>query len=160
MADEPVSMVDASLRATILETLLNLQKLYGVSIIYITHDLTTAFHIARSIIVLYRGAVMEAGQIDTVIKAPQHPYTRLLIDSIPWPDLDRTWGSTEIVAAELSQMDKTNGCLFQARCPLAMQKCGSPPPLFRISEHQAAACYLFDQHPAVGPENLSDLLPV
>ena len=160
VADEPVSMVDASLRATILETLLNLQKLYGVSIIYITHDLTTAFHIARSIIVLYRGAVMEAGQIDTVIKAPQHPYTRLLIDSIPWPDLDRTWGSTEIVAAELSQMDKTNGCLFQARCPLAMQKCGSPPPLFRISEHQAAACYLFDQHPAVGPENLSDLLPV
>ena len=160
VADEPVSMVDASLRATILETLLNLQKLYGVSIIYITHDLTTAFHIARSIIVLYRGAVMEAGQIDTVIKAPQHPYTRLLIDSIPWPDLDRTWGSTEIVAAELSQMDKTNGCLFQARCPLAMQKCGSPPPLFRISEHQAAACYLFDQHPSVGPENLSDLLPV
>src|SRR5205807_3704430 len=67
IADEPVSMVDASLRANILETLRNLQRDHGVSIIYITHDLTTAYHIAKSIIVLYRGAVMEAGDVDTVI---------------------------------------------------------------------------------------------
>ena len=85
IADEPVSMVDASLRANILETLRNLQRNYGVSIIYITHDLTTAYHISKSIIVLYRGAVMEAGDVDAVIKHPQHPYTRLLIDSIPGP---------------------------------------------------------------------------
>src|SRR5690242_12513106 len=82
VADEPVSMVDASLRATILETLRNLQRDHGVSIIYITHDLTTAYHIAKSIVVLYRGGVMEAGDVDTVIKDPQHPYTRLLVDSI------------------------------------------------------------------------------
>lgn len=83
VADEPVSMVDASLRANILETLRGLQKNYGVSIIYITHDLTTAYHIANSIVVLYRGSVMEAGDVDKVIKTPQHPYTKLLIDSIP-----------------------------------------------------------------------------
>lgn len=160
VADEPVSMVDASLRATILETLLNLQKLYGVSIIYITHDLTTAFHLSRSIIVLYRGAVMEAGQVDAIIKTPQHPYTRLLVDSIPWPDLDRPWGSTEIAAPMSNQAENNVGCPFQARCPVAMAKCGTPAPLFRISEHQAAACYLFDQQPPVAAENLSDLLPV
>ncbi len=81
VADEPVSMVDASLRANILETLRNLQRNYGVSIIYITHDLTTAYHIAKSIMVLYKGEIMEAGDVDTVIKRPQHPYTKLLIDS-------------------------------------------------------------------------------
>ena len=94
VADEPVSMVDASLRATILQTLQVLQKDYGVSIIYITHDLTTAYHISKSIIVLYRGSVMEAGDVDPVIKHPQHPYTRLLVDSIPWPDINRRWGET------------------------------------------------------------------
>src|SRR5512134_2628690 len=73
VADEPVSMVDASLRANILETLRKLQTQYGVSIIYITHDLTTAYHITKSIVVLYRGAVMEAGDVDVVIKQPQHP---------------------------------------------------------------------------------------
>ncbi len=83
VADEPVSMVDASLRASILETLVGLQKNYGVSIIYITHDLTTAYHISKSIIVLYRGGVMEAGGVDTVIKEPKHPYTRLLVDFDP-----------------------------------------------------------------------------
>ena len=112
VADEPVSMVDASLRANILETLRNLQKNYGVSIIYITHDLTTAYHIAKSIMVLYRGEVMEAGDVDTVIKQPQHPYTRLLVDSIPWPDLDRRWGETEIKAREQADGSMEQGCKF------------------------------------------------
>ena len=70
VADEPVSMVDASLRANILETLQKLEQEYGVSIIYITHDLTTAFHIAKSIMVLYRGNVMEAGDVDRTIMTP------------------------------------------------------------------------------------------
>jgi ABC-type oligopeptide transport system ATPase subunit len=96
VADEPVSMVDASLRATILETLRNLQRDHGVSIMYITHDLTTAYHVAENIIVLYRGEVMEKGDVDSVIKNPQHAYTRLLVDSIPWPNLDQRWGSTPI----------------------------------------------------------------
>jgi peptide/nickel transport system ATP-binding protein len=102
VADEPVSMVDASLRATILETLRNLQRDHGVSIIYITHDLTTAYHVANNIIVLYRGEVMESGDVDTVIKNPQHAYTRLLVDSIPWPNLDQRWGETSVGARDAS----------------------------------------------------------
>src|SRR5689334_11773449 len=142
VADEPVSMVDASLRANILETLRTLQKNYGVSIIYITHDLTTAYHIAKSIVVLYRGCVMEAGDVDTVIKRPQHPYTRLLIDSIPWPDLNRRWGETEVKARESELGSSLPGCKFQPRCPFAMDICSTPPPLFRLDEHQATSCYL------------------
>jgi len=160
VADEPVSMVDASLRANILETLRSLQSDYGVTIIYITHDLTTAYHIARSIIVLYHGAVMEAGDIDTVIKNPQHPYTKLLIDSIPWPDINRRWGATEIKAQESEIEDRSPGCKFYARCPFAMEKCKIAPPLFRLSEFQAASCYLYDQHLPVEAERLSELLPV
>jgi peptide/nickel transport system ATP-binding protein len=160
VADEPVSMVDASLRATILETLRNLQKIYGVSIIYITHDLTTAYHIAKSIVVLYRGEVMEAGDVDTVIKNPQHPYTRLLVDSIPWPDLTKRWGETEIKARESELADITTGCKFYERCPFAMDKCQTPPPLFQLSRHQATSCFLHEQYPQIASERLSELLPV
>jgi oligopeptide/dipeptide ABC transporter ATP-binding protein len=160
VADEPVSMVDASLRANILETLRGLQRTHGVSIIYITHDLTTAYHIAKSIIVLYRGSVMEAGDVDTVIKTPQHPYTRLLIDSIPWPDINRRWGETEIKAKEMELSDHVSGCKFSSRCPFVMDKCKEIPPLFRLKQHQAASCYLFEQNPSIAPEKLSELLPV
>lgn len=92
IADEPVSMVDASLRANILESLRNLHRDHGVHIIYITHDLTTAYHVANSITVLYRGEVVEKGDVETVIRNPQHSYTQLLVDSIPWPNLDQKWG--------------------------------------------------------------------
>jgi oligopeptide/dipeptide ABC transporter ATP-binding protein len=160
VADEPVSMVDASLRANILETLRGLQRTHGVSIIYITHDLTTAYHIAKSIIVLYRGSVMEAGDVDTVIKTPKHPYTRLLIDSIPWPDINRRWGETEIKAKEMELSDHVSGCKFSSRCPFVMDKCKEIPPLFRLKQHQAASCYLFEQNPSIAPEKLSELLPV
>jgi oligopeptide/dipeptide ABC transporter ATP-binding protein len=158
VADEPVSMVDASLRATILETLRNLQRDHGVSIIYITHDLTTAYHIAKSIIVLYRGSVMEAGDVDTVIKEPQHPYTRLLVDSIPWPNLDRRWGEHPIRARAAGV--STAGCPFLPRCPSAMEICETQPPLFQVDTHHTASCYLYAEQPKVAPERLSDLLPV
>ncbi len=158
IADEPVSMVDASLRANILETLRNLQRDYGVSIIYITHDLTTAYHIAKSIIVLYRGGVMEAGDVDKVIKEPKHPYTRLLVDSIPWPNLEQRWGSEPIKARE--GVAAVGGCPFMPRCPNAMEVCKTRPPLFEIDPKHTAACYLYDKQPKVVPERLSELLPV
>ncbi len=158
VADEPVSMVDASLRASILETLRGLQRDHGVSIIYITHDLTTAYHISRSIIVLYRGSVMEAGDTDTVITHPQHPYTQLLIDSIPWPDINRRWGQTEIKAQESELSDHAPGCKFVSRCPFAMDKCRTTPPLFRLGDQQAASCYLHEKNPPIESERLSELL--
>ncbi len=92
IADEPVSMVDASLRASILSNIYDLKDKYGISILYITHDLATAYHVSDFVMVLFKGHVVEAGPPKEVIGTPQHPYTRLLIDSIPWPDLHRSWG--------------------------------------------------------------------
>ncbi|WP_029076559.1 ABC transporter ATP-binding protein [Kaistia adipata] len=157
IADEPVSMVDASLRATILETLRNLQRDHGVSIIYITHDLTTAYHIAKSIVVLYRGAVMEAGDVDAVIKDPQHPYTQLLVDSIPWPNLDQRWGAQPIKVREAGGGGE--GCRFRSRCPVAMDICATDPPLYRLGDSHTASCFRYDRQPLVARENLSELLP-
>ena len=92
VADEPVSMVDASLRLTILTNLLQLKEQYGISLVYITHDLATAYQISDHILVLHRGVVVEEGTPDQVVKHPQHEYTRLLIGSIPIADPNRTWG--------------------------------------------------------------------
>ena len=92
IADEPVSMVDASLRATILESLRNLNQNLNIPIIYITHDLATAYHVSDEVVVLYRGEAVEKGDTEQVIKRPNHAYTKLLFDSIPWPDPDRRWG--------------------------------------------------------------------
>jgi peptide/nickel transport system ATP-binding protein len=95
VADEPVSMIDASLRATVLGNLLQLKRMFGISLVYITHDLTTAYQISDRIIVLYQGEVVESGDPEQVVRSPQHPYTQLLIRSIPEPDPDRRWGEDE-----------------------------------------------------------------
>jgi peptide/nickel transport system ATP-binding protein len=95
VADEPVSMIDASLRATVLGNLLQLKREFGISLIYITHDLTTAYQISDRIMVLYRGRVVEDGEPDQIVNRPQHAYTRLLISSIPEPDPEQAWAEGE-----------------------------------------------------------------
>ena len=91
LADEPVSMVDASLRATILASLRRMNAELGISIVYITHDLATAYQISDNIVVLYRGSVAEAGAVELVVKQPRHPYTQLLLSSIPLASTERAW---------------------------------------------------------------------
>jgi ABC-type glutathione transport system ATPase component len=111
IADEPVSMVDASLRASILSNIYDLKDKYGISILYITHDLATAYHVSDYVMVLFKGHVVEAGPPGDVIGSPQHPYTRLLINSIPWPDLNRSWGDGKSdwdPAAQEAEAARTN----------------------------------------------------
>jgi peptide/nickel transport system ATP-binding protein len=91
VADEPVSMVDASIRSAILEVILNLRKEAGISFLYVTHDLSTAYHVADELLVLFEGETVERGHARDVIDAPQHPYTRALIDAVPVPDPDVRW---------------------------------------------------------------------
>src|SRR5918999_6489669 len=98
IADEPVSMVDASLRATILESLRQLHLNFGISMLYITHDLTTAYQISHNIIVMYRGEAVEVGDVRLVVKQPRHPYTQLLIQSIPLADPSRPWRQHKVAA--------------------------------------------------------------
>ncbi|WP_020579231.1 ABC transporter ATP-binding protein [Actinopolymorpha alba] len=94
VADEPVSMVDASLRAMILDIMLRLRDEHGISFLYITHDLSTAYQIGDDICILYRGAVVERGDTRQVIDNPQHEYSKLLISSIPVPDPDIRWDTS------------------------------------------------------------------
>jgi len=148
VADEPVSMVDASLRATILESLLEAHKAFGISVIYITHDLTTAYQLSERILMMYRGNVVEAGDVDLVIKAPQHPYTQLLIDSIPLPNPKLHWGQREIQARQNSNHLSAHSCRFADRCPQVMEVCRKQaPPLYQTDPRRVVACYLYDQAP-------------
>ena len=159
IADEPVSMVDASLRATILESLSKLNTELAVTILYITHDLTTAYHVCDYIIILYRGSVMEAGDVDKVVTEPKHPYTQLLIDSVPWPDIHRQWGQQEIVSTdEDKSLASLNGCKFAGRCPHVMEKCKTTrPPLYQIDDEHVASCYLYDTQSVLPGEDLGQL---
>ncbi len=154
LADEPVSMVDASLRATILGALQKMNQERGISIIYITHDLATAYQISENIIVLYRGSVAEAGDVELVVKSPRHPYTQLLIASIPVASVDRTW-TTETVAAPALQATGSAGCKFADRCPSATPGClEAPPPLFQTDRFRAVSCLLYQAAPVVSADNL------
>jgi peptide/nickel transport system ATP-binding protein len=91
VADEPVSMVDASLRMTILQNIETLKNDHSISIVYITHDLATAYHVSDYVLVLHEGRIVEAGPPEDVIQAPTHPYTQALVSAIPWPDPQRKW---------------------------------------------------------------------
>jgi oligopeptide/dipeptide ABC transporter ATP-binding protein len=155
IADEPVSMIDASLRATVLDNLRQLNEEFGISLIYITHDLTTAYQISHNIIVLYSGSVAEVGDVELVVGQPQHPYTQLLIGSIPLPDPKRRWSGEAPASALGEQAGDGVGCKFADRCPHAFSPClEKAPPLFQTNQHRAAACYLYQDHSSIRPEEM------
>jgi peptide/nickel transport system ATP-binding protein len=163
LADEPVSMVDASLRATILESLVRLKRELGISFIYITHDLTTAYQVSQNIYILYRGSVAEVGSVEKVIKAPKHPYTRLLVSSIPLPDPDRHWGGESEIETKATAsgvpLAETGGCKFTNRCPFAMEECHqAPPPLYLTDDDRAVACYLYKDSAQVSGGEMAESL--
>ena len=156
VADEPVSMVDASLRATILASLQQLRRERGISIIYITHDLATAYQVADNVVVLYRARVAEAGDVELVVKSPRHPYTQLLIASIPRVTTDRDWPEEESRGS--SEMSDS-GCRFAPRCPVAMREClAAPPPMFRTERDRATACYQYRDRDVLAADALGEML--
>jgi len=160
LADEPVSMVDASLRATILESLRTLNRSLGISILYVTHDLTTAYQICEYIIVMYRGTVVEAGTVERVIREPKHPYTQLLIDSIPQMRSVRDWEREEEQDVPLRSLDEarqSQGCKFADRCPAVMTKCWQQkPPLYRVETDRVARCFLYQDKPELEHADVVD----
>lgn len=161
MADEPVSMVDASLRATILDELRKLVSEFGISLLYITHDLTTAYQVCDDIVVLYQGTVTEVGSVEKVIRDPQHPYTRLLVSSIPLPDRTQRWGEDDSVITEEQARRSTSGCRFAPRCARAMEECWTQiPPLFRVDPDRAASCFLRKDAPVLPSEQVGQVLKV
>jgi len=148
VADEPVSMIDASLRAIVLDIMATLRDEHGISQIYITHDLSSALQICDAIVVLYRGMVVESGDVVSVIGSPKHPYTQLLVSSIPVPDPDARWKSTidQKQVVEIAATDLEVGCKFKDRCPHRMPVCERKrPPSFSVGANQKAACFLYEE---------------
>ena len=146
VADEPVSMVDASLRANILDVMISMRDEAGISFLYVTHDLSTAYQVGDRILLLYQGCVAEEGNAVDVISNPKHPYVRLLIDSVPRPDPGDRWqGEIELPAEEESRTADATGCRFAPRCPHVQARCGAErPPLHDVGPNgHRAACVLY-----------------
>ncbi len=148
VADEPVSMVDASLRASILDAMLRLRDDHNISFLYITHDLSTAYQIGDQIYMLYQGTTAERGAAMDVIDAPQHPYVQLLIDSVPVPDPTDKWDvNISLPSEEEMRTAASVGCRYYPRCPHRMDRClEEQPPLYKMDkpEHEAA-CFLYEE---------------
>jgi len=145
VADEPVSMIDASLRVIVLDILADLKNKHGISQIYITHDLSTAYQISDDIMIMYQGNVIENGRVEAVIGNPRHPYTQLLIQSIPLPNPAEKWQSP--LQAQLPDevgIKTGSGCKFFARCPRRMDICKTAfPEMVEIDRGHSTACYLY-----------------
>ena len=147
VADEPVSMVDASLRANILDVMIKLRDENGISFLYVTHDLSTAYQVGDRIVLLYQGSIAEEGTAADVISNPKHPYVQLLVDSVPRPDPNLRWQSeVELPAEEEGRVASATSCRFLPRCPHAIGKCGTArPPLIRVGPNgHRAACIIYD----------------
>ncbi len=142
LADEPVSMLDVSIRAEMLELMRELQKKYEISFIYITHDLATARYFGQRIGILYLGKIVEMGSIDEVLLKPKHPYTQALMDAISEPDPENLNKERKIRINEPLDIDVYLGCRFRARCPYAIEKCKEEPSLENIEKDHSVACYV------------------
>jgi len=146
IADEPVSMIDVSLKAIFLENLASFKEKLKASCIYITHDLHTAHFVSDDIVILCYGNIVEKGPIDLVVREPLHPYTKLLIDSIPIPDpRKRKIAKKDIISSTLELVRVEQGCIFSGRCPKVMDRCKKEkPPLIKVDSNREVACYLYE----------------
>ena len=146
VADEPVSMLDVSIRAEVLNNMVDLVAKRGASFVYITHDLALARHICDRIAVMYLGKIMEIGPADSVIASPLHPYTDALIRAVPSPDPDKKRGEAVISGEIPSPINPPNGCRFHTRCPYAFERCTQDePPLIEAEPGHWAACHLIGE---------------
>jgi peptide/nickel transport system ATP-binding protein len=137
VADEVISMLDASTRIDVLNLLADL-KSRGLSILFITHDLGLGYYISDQSVILYKGHVLEKGLTEKIYSTPLHPYTKMLMDSVP--RLNEKW---EKVAVELKSKQPAGwqGCVYYGRCPLAYDRCREKPPLIEITDGHSVACW-------------------
>ncbi len=145
VADEPVSMLDVSIRAEILNIMLGLVQKRATSFIYITHDLALARHMCDRIAVMYLGQIVEMGSTEQIIREPLHPYTKALIAAVPSPD-PAAKRIGEVISGEIpSPISPPSGCRFHTRCPYAFARCTiDETPLIEVEEGHWAACHLVD----------------
>jgi len=142
VADEPVSMVDASLRMSIINLFKELKETNNISILYITHDLATAYYASDRIVIMFRGHIVEAGSVENVLSNPKHPYTIMLMESIPEADPRKVWDQKVDISMEESEEYLIKGCRFAHRCKHVMEACGTEVPYFQ-TEERIVKCFLY-----------------
>ena len=143
LADEPVSMVDATLRMSIVNLFKQLRDEFGVSVIYITHDLATAYYVCDRIAVMFRGNIVEMGGVEHVLMTPKHPYTKLLRESIPEADPKKRW-STSVSLSDIEHEEYLRaGCRFAGRCPEVMDVCRRNVPPDNDADGVLVRCFLY-----------------
>jgi oligopeptide transport system ATP-binding protein len=147
VCDEPVSALDVSIKAQIVNLLADLQAQFGVSLLFIAHDLASVRHVSRRVMVLYLGKVMELAAWDEIYRAPRHPYTQALIQAIPPADPRRARANpAKPLGGELpSPIDPPSGCVFRTRCPHAIERCAQEVPVLRPVGGSFVACHLAEQ---------------
>jgi oligopeptide transport system ATP-binding protein len=146
VADEPVSSLDVSIRAQIINLLADLQKEMGVALIFISHDLAVVRHVSHRVLVLYLGKVMELAEARVLLTKPRHPYTQALLSAAPIPDPAVERGKKRIlIEGDLpSPVNPPSGCVFRTRCPIAKAKCTSEVPALEArggSADHVVACH-------------------
>jgi oligopeptide/dipeptide ABC transporter ATP-binding protein len=143
LADEPVSMLDVSIRAEIINLLADLRESRGISVIFITHDLGTVGYFADRVAVMYLGRIVEIGTMKDVLKDPQHPYTKALLSVIPVPNPRLRKKRIVLQGETPNPVNLPPGCRFHPRCPVAVESCKqSDPALLPVSDSHQAACLL------------------
>ena len=152
IADEPVSMLDVSIRIGVLNLMSELRKREGVSFLYITHDVASARYIADRVLVLYAGHLVEEGPTEDVIQRPKHPYTQLLLSAVPDPRAALRQADTTDVGEPPRVIEPKAGCRFQPRCPYAVAKCENETPRLReLGPRRLVACHVAEADPRQPP---------
>ena len=141
--DEPVSALDVSIRAQVLNLLADIQAEFGLTYLIIAHDLALVEHFSDDVAVIYLGRVAEAGPTGEVFATPRHPYTQALLAAVPQPDPDHVLIETAAMGEIASALDPPSGCRFHPRCPLVIDRCRSVVPELRGAPHEAA-CHLVE----------------
>jgi peptide/nickel transport system ATP-binding protein len=142
LADEPVSMLDVSIRIGLLNLMASLREQEGVSFLYITHDIASARYVSDRLLVMYAGHLVESGPTESVLADPRHPYTQLLLSAVPDPRAPLALDAGE-VGEPPTVIDPGEGCRFRGRCPLAVDECGRVTPLpVELAPAHEAACHV------------------
>lgn len=146
VADEPVSMIDVSLRITIIDLMLGFRKELGLTYLFVTHDLAVAKYVSNRIAIMYLGKILEIGSKDTLFLKPLHPYTRALLSAIPVPDPQRKREMTELKGEVPSAINVPIGCRFNPRCPNRTVECTSrEPELIEVEKDHFVACLDYEK---------------
>lgn len=142
ICDEPVASLDVSVQAQILTILLEMKAQAGLAMVFISHDLSVVMNVCNRVLVMYLGTVVEEGTSEEISRSPRHPYSRILLDSVPQPDPRATYATEGIKGEIPSPRNPPSGCRFRTRCPLAQDICARvEPPLTRTSDSRAVACH-------------------